>query len=126
MSLGLQMASKWIYDRRDGIASNDPTAQWVVFQVVSNWLRYGKYGPLSEFSKTTGHRIDSGKLAVDDVARFFTDEYKMMLGIPLRALPMTSCTPGDFEADDANAGWPTSWSTQSGGMGLGFWGVTND
>jgi hypothetical protein len=125
LSLLLQVASNWVYQRVSGIASNDPTAQAVIFGVISNFLRYAKYSPLSSFHKAVGHRMESGSLAAD-VTRFFTDDDKMLLGIPLKSLPMSSCAPGDFEASDWDQGWPTCWSDQTESTGNIFWGANDD
>ena len=130
LNLLLQVASNWIYARLPGIAGPvpgpaDPTAQLVVFEVVSNVLRYGKYAPLSEYSRTTGHRMEGGSLS-SEVQRYFTDDHKMLLGIPLRALPMTSCSRNDFDAADPDQGWPTRWSDRFGNLGWDYWEVSND
>lgn len=109
-TLLLTVASSWIYDSKPGISSTDPAAQFVVYDVVSNAVRYQRYGKLQTFSKTTGHRMDAGSFAEPMKALEFTDTHKQLLGIPLESVPMSSCVPNDFDADDCNAGWPTGWS----------------
>lgn len=103
VTLLLGVASKWITDRLPSIADNDPTAQLVVFEVVSNLVRYGKYAPLSSYSRMTGHRSEAGTLSVE-VARYFTDDHKMLLGIPLRSAPMSQFFEDDF-TDPTRPGW---------------------
>jgi hypothetical protein len=125
LTLLLQVASNWVYARVNGISSTDPTAQLVIFGVISNFLRYSKYSPLSNYHKAVGHRIEAGTLAAD-VTRFFTDDDKLLLGIPLKSLPMSSCVPNDFDAPDQNQGWPTCWSDQSNNLGWDFWTLNND
>ena len=130
VTLLLGVASNWIYARKPGIAGPlpgpaDPTAQLVVFEVVSNLIRYGKYAPLSSYHRATGHRIDAGTLSAE-VQRYFTDDHKMLLGIPLRSPPMTSCRPNDFDAADRDQGWPTEWSDRFGNLGWDWWEVDND
>jgi hypothetical protein len=107
VNLALGVASNWIYDRLPGISPTDSTAQLVVFGVVSNLVRYGKYAPLSSFHRATGHKIDSGTLAAD-VQRSFTDDHKLLLGIPLRAAPVGFFRVDDYD-DPSRSGEPTGW-----------------
>lgn len=109
-TLLLTVASSWIYDHKPGIDSEDPAAKFVVYDVVSNAVRYQRYGKLQTYSKTAGHRMDAGSFAEPMKALEFTDTHKQLLGIPLEAEPMSSCVPNDFDADDLHAGWPTPWS----------------
>lgn len=132
VTLALQVASNWIYLRRPDLAApngvqppTDVTGKLVVFEVVSNFARYGKYAPLSSFHRATGHRVDEGTLAAE-VQRYFTDDHKMLLGIPLRSPPMTSCRHNDFDAADQDQGWPTRWSNQFGNRGWDWWEADND
>lgn len=121
LNLLLQVASNWIYARKPGIDPADPAAQLVLFGVISNFLRYSKYSPLSNYHKAVGHRIEAGTLAAD-VTRFFTDDDKVLLGIALKSPPMTSCAPDDFEASDSAQGWPTCWSGTDSSYG---WPLSN-
>lgn len=120
----LQVASQWIYNNGPqgaNLPSSDPTAQFVVWDVVSSAVRYQKYSKLASYSKTTGHRIDGGTFDDPMRALEFSDNHKMLLGIPLRAVPMTSCCPNDFDAEDQAQGWPTFYSDQFGNLGWDFW-----
>jgi hypothetical protein len=125
----LGVASNWIYangPQGDALSSSDPTAQFVVWDVVSSAVRYQRYSKLSSFSRTTGHRMDGGSFTDPMKALEFTDNHKLMLGIPLRALPMGSFSRNDWDAGDETAGWDTQWSDQSGNEGWNFWGYNND
>ncbi|BBZ09865.1 MULTISPECIES: hypothetical protein [Mycobacterium] len=129
VGLLLQVASQWIYNngpQGSALPVTDPTAQFVVWDVVSNAVRYQKYSKLSTFSRTTGHRMEGGSFDDPMKALEFTDNHKMLLGIPLRSVPMTSCQPNDFDADDAAQGWPTCWSDQFGNLGWDWWQYDND
>ncbi|MBO0882800.1 MAG: hypothetical protein J2P17_21195, partial [Mycobacterium sp.] len=108
------------------LPADDPTAQFVVWDVVSSSVRYGKYSRMRTFSRTTGHRMESGQFDDPMKALDFTDNHKMLLGIPLEAVPMSSCRPNDFDADDMAEGWPTRWSDQAGNQGWDYWAVNND
>ena len=121
VTLLLNVASSWIYNQMPDIDSSNPAAQFVVYDVVSNSVRYQRYGKLSTFSRTTGHRMEAGAFDDPMKALEFTDNHKQLLGIPLRAAPMSSCQPNDFNADDANAGWSTNWSAQFGNLGWDYW-----
>lgn len=123
-NLLLQVASNWIYQRVPGISPTDPTAQMVVFEVVSTAIRYGKYQSLKSFHRGTGHRTDSGELNDPASMLDFTDRHKAWLGIPLESTPMGQFFGNDFDAPDDNAGWPNPWSRGqlSAGIGpLNFW-----
>ncbi|GFG74697.1 hypothetical protein [Mycobacterium botniense] len=125
----LQVASQWIYangPQGAGLPSTDPTAQFVVWDVVSSAVRYQRYSKLSQFSRTVGHRIEGGSFTDPMKALQFTDNHKMLLGIPLEALPMSSCRPNDFYAADQEQGWPTQWSDQFGNLGWDWWEYDND
>jgi hypothetical protein len=129
VQLLVQVASKWIYDNGPSgslLPSDDPTAQFVTYDVVSNAVRYQRYSKLSNFSRTTAHRMEGGSFANPMTALEFTDTHKQLLGIPLRAVPMASCRPNDFDADDQNQGWPTRWSDQFGNLGWDWWEVDNE
>lgn len=129
VSLLVQVASKWIYrngPQRASLPQSDPTAQWVVYDVVSTAIRYQKYSKLSNFNKTTAHRMDGGSFSDPMSALEFTDTHKQLLEIPLEALPMSSCRPSDFHADDAHQGWPTAWSDSFRNQGWDWWAVSND
>ncbi|ORV92797.1 hypothetical protein AWC11_07285 [Mycobacterium interjectum] len=128
-TLLLNVASQWIYNngpQGQALPQTDPTAQFVVWDVVSFSVRYQKYSKLSTFSEATGHRSRGGTAADPMKALEFTDNHKMMLGIPLEALPMSSCCPNDFDAEDQDQGWPTYWSDQFGNQGWDYWEVNND
>lgn len=128
VTLLLSVASNWIYDNSpqgNTLSSTDPAAQFVVWDVVSSAVRYQKYSKLSNFSKMTGHRSDGGSFADPMNALEFTDNHKLLLGIPLRAVPMSSCQPNDFDADDLDQGWPTRYSNSFVNQGWDFWGVDN-
>jgi hypothetical protein len=105
-ALLLTVASNWIYGQKPGIGSTDTAAQLVVFEVVSNSLRYGKYAPLKEWSRTTMHKMDSGTLADPESALDFTDRHKTLLGISPRSAPLASFAINDF--DDQNYGNPAT------------------
>lgn len=112
----LSVASNWIYENGPAgpnLSPTDPAAQLVTYEVVANTLRFQKYGPLKDFSSTTAHRTESGSLDNPATALDFTDRHKVLLGIPVSALPMSSCVPDDFEAPDCAAGWTTGWSVPS-------------
>lgn len=121
VTLLLTVASDWIYQQSPGRSPTDPAAQFVVYDVVSNAVRYQKYGRLQSFSKTTGHRMDGGSFAGAIKALEFTDEHKQMLGLALRALPMSSCRPNDWDAQDRYQGWDTPWSNGTRNQGWNFW-----
>lgn len=128
-TLLLGVASQWIYNngpQGQALPQSDPTAQFVVWDVVSSAVRYQKYSKLASYSKTTGHRMDGGSFTDPMKALEFTDNHKMMLGIPLSALPMTSCRANDFDAGDQWAGWDTRWSDQFGNGGWDYWEYNND
>ncbi|PIJ36739.1 hypothetical protein BMW24_003485 [Mycobacterium heckeshornense] len=129
VTLLLQVASQWIYangPQGAGLPSTDPTAQFVVWDVVSSAVRYQRYSKLSQFSRTVGHRVEGGSFDDPMKALQFTDNHKMLLGIPLEALPMSSCRPNDFYASDQEQGWPTRWSDQFGNLGWDWWEYDND
>lgn len=129
VTLLLGVASNWIYNngpQGTSLSQTDPTAQFVVWDVVSSAVRYQRYSKLASFSRTTGHRMDGGSFADPMKALEFTDNHKLLLGIPLRAVPMSSCRPNDFDADDQNAGWPTCWSDSYQNAGWDYWDVNND
>ncbi|WP_225337428.1 hypothetical protein [Mycobacterium intracellulare] len=129
MTLLLRVASQWIYSngpQRNALPQDDPTAQFVVWDVVSSAVRYQRYSKLASFSRTTGHRMDGGSFTDPMRALEFTDNHKLLLGIPLRAVPMSSCRPNDFDADDFAAGWPTRWSDSFQNAGWDYWDVDND
>jgi hypothetical protein len=129
VTLLLNVASQWIYNNGPqgaNLSPTDPTAQFVVYDVVSNAVRYQKYSKLNSFSRMTAHRQEGGSFADVMKALEFTNVHKQLLQIPLEALPMTSCRPNDFFADDLNQGWETGWSAQFGDQGWDFWEVNND
>jgi hypothetical protein len=110
ITLLLQVASNWIYNNGPfgpNLPATDPTAQLVTYEVVANCLRFARFAPLKEFNNTTAHRAESGTLDDPTTVLDFTDRHKLLLGITLRALPMSSCRPNDFDADDRHAGWPS-------------------
>jgi hypothetical protein len=129
VTLLLQVASNWIYNNGPlgaNLPSTDPTAQFVVYDVVSNAVRYQKYSKLSNFTRMTGHRSEAGSFSDPMKALEFTNVHKQLLQIPLEAIPLTSCFPNDFDAMDLAQGWPTRWSSQFGNLGWDFWEVNND
>lgn len=124
VSMLLNVASQWIYNngpQRTALPVDDPTAQFVVWDVVSSAVRYQKYSRLSNFSKTTGHRTDGGSFHDPMTALEFTDNHKLMLQIPLEAVPMGSFRANDFDAMDSAQGWTTRWSDGFGNQGWDFW-----
>jgi hypothetical protein len=126
-TLLLGVASQWIYNngpQGNALPVDDPTAQFVVWDVVSSSVRYQKYSRLASFNKGTAHRVDGGTFANPMQALDFTDNHKMMLQIPLSAVPMTSCAPNDFAALDWAQGWPTGWSEEFGQGGWDWWSYT--
>ena len=128
VGLLVQVASQWIYANGPSganLSATDPTAQFVVYDVVSNAVRYQKYSKLSNYSRITGHRSEGGTFASPMTALEFTDTHKQLLGIPLRAVPMTSCAVNDFDAGDEYQGWDTEWSDQTGNTGWDWWTVNN-
>lgn len=128
-TLLLQVASTWIYNngpQGPSLPQTDPTAQFVVWDVVSSAVRYQRYSKLASFSRTTGHRMDGGSFTDPMKALEFTDNHKLLLGIPLRSVPMTSCRPNDFDAEDQYQGWPTRWSDQTGNLGWDWWEYDGD
>lgn len=129
VTLLLGVASNWIYNNGPqgaNLPADDPSAQFVVWDVVSSAVRYQRYSKLASFSRTTGHRMDGGSFSDPMRALEFTNVHKQLLGIPLEALPMTSCCPNDFDADDPDQGWPTWWSDQFGNQGWDYWNVDNE
>lgn len=121
VTLLLGVASNWIYNQLPATSPDNPTAQFVVYDVVSNTLRYQKYGKLSQYSRTVGHRSESGAFDDPMKALEFTPVHKQLLGISQSTPPMSSCVPNDFDANDSNAGWPTTWSAQYGFQQNNFW-----
>ena len=129
VTLLLNVASQWIYNNGplgQNLSATDPTAQFVVYDVVSSAVRYQKYSKLSNFSKMTAHRSDSGTFDNPMQALEFTNVHKQLLQIPLLGVPLSSCRPNDFDADDLNQGWPTRFSDQFGNQGWDWWEVNND
>lgn len=100
----LTVASKWIYANKSGIGSDDSAGKLVTFEVTANALRYGKYAPLKEWSRTTMHKMDSGTLDDPSSALDFTDRHKVLLGIPVVSEPLATFRVNDF--DDQNYGNP--------------------
>jgi len=128
-TLLLNVASQWIYNngpQGQNLPNTDPTAQFVVWDVVSSAIRYQKYSKLASYSKMTGHRSDAGTFSDPMKALEFSNVHKQLLQIPLEALPMAGCPPNDFYADDQQQGWPTPWSSQFGNLGWDYWDVNND
>jgi hypothetical protein len=129
VTLLLQVASNWIYQngpQGNGLSATDPAAQFVVYDVVQNAVRYQKYSKLNNFSRAVGHRVEGGSFDNAMQALEFTDTHYQLLQIPLRALPLAGCPANDFFADDLMQGWPTRWSSQFGDQGWDFWQVNND
>lgn len=129
VTLLLKVASQWIYangPQGQNLPQSDPTAQFVVWDVVSSAVRYQRYSKLASFSRTTGHRMDGGSFADPMNALEFTDNHKLLLGIPLRAVPMGSFRCNDFDADDQAQGWPTSYSDSFGNLGWDWWEVDSE
>jgi hypothetical protein len=129
VTLLLNVASQWIYNNGPqgaNLPSDDPTAQFVVFDVVSTAVRFQKYSKLKNYNRMTAHRAEGGSFDDPMRALEFTDTHKQLLQIPLRAIPLTSCRPNDFMADDFNQGWETPWSASFGDQGWDYWQVNND
>lgn len=110
VTLLLGVASKWIYNHSPGIAQDDASAKFVVYDVVSTAVRYQKYSKLSTFNKVTGHRVDGGTFTDPMKALEFTDTHKQLLGIPLTATAVSQFFDDDF-ADPTRSGWQTSWQS---------------
>lgn len=102
-TLLLGVASNWIYTNKPGIASDDGTAQFVVFDVVSSAVRYQKYSKLSTYSRMTGHRSEAGTFTDPMKALEFTDTHKQLLGISLNSEPLGQFFEDDF-ADPTRSG----------------------
>lgn len=102
----LQVAANWIREAKPGIADDDPAAKLVTFEVTANALRYGKYAPLKNWSRTTMHKMDSGTLDDPASALDFTDRHKQFLGIAIRSQPTGTFAINDF--DDQNYGNPAT------------------
>ena len=129
VTLLLQVASQWIYangPQGNNLPANDPTAQFVTWDVVSNAVRYQKYSKLSNFSRAVGHRVEGGSFDNPMTALEFTDTHKQLLQIPLRATPLAGCPHNDFFPDDLNQGWPTRFSEGFENQGWDWWQVNND
>lgn len=92
----IQVASDWIWERKPDISPSSVAAKLVVTEVVSTTLRFAKYGPLRSFTEQTSHSVMSGAFtdAVNNLD--FTDRHREMLGIPIKAGPVYSFTPGDY------------------------------
>lgn len=107
-SLLLTVTSDWIYANKPGIPSDDAAGKLVTYEVVANALRYGKYAPLQNWSRQTGHRIEAGALGDPASALDFTDRHKQLLGIPLRVAPVGQFYEDDF-TDPTRPGWRSGW-----------------
>lgn len=92
----IQVASDWIRNYKPTISDGSVAAKLVVVEVVSNALRYNKYGPLSSFTEQTSHSMLSGTFT--DAAKLldFTDRHREMLGIPIQAPPQYSFPVRDY------------------------------
>ena len=92
----LEVASDWIRQHNPSIPEGSVAAKLVVTEVVSNALRYNKYGPLSSFSEQTSHSVMSGTFA--DAAKLldFTDRHRELLGIPVYSAPQYSFPANDY------------------------------
>lgn len=92
----IQVASDWIWQRKPTITESSVAAKLVVTEVVSNALRFSRYGPLRSFTEQTSHSVMSG--AFPDAANNldFTDRHREMLGIPVTAPPVYSFPAGDY------------------------------
>jgi hypothetical protein len=92
----IQVASDWIWQRKPTISASSVAAKLVVTEVVSNTLRFAKYGPLRSFSEQTSHSMMTGAFtdAVNNLD--FTDRHREMLGIPIKAGPFYSFPVGDY------------------------------
>lgn len=92
----LQVASDWIRYHKPGIADDSVAAKLVVTEVVSNALRYNKYGPLSSFTEQTSHSSMSGTFTEAAKILDFTDRHREMLGIPIQSPPQYSFPAQDY------------------------------
>lgn len=92
----LEVASDWIREHKPDTAAGSVAAKLVVTEVVSNALRYTKYGPLSSFTEQTSHSVMSGTFT--DAAKFldFTDRHRELLGIPVVSPPQYSFPAYDY------------------------------
>jgi Tfp pilus assembly pilus retraction ATPase PilT len=92
----IQVASDWIWERKPTISETSVAAKLVVTEVVSNALRFGKYGPLRSFTEQTSHSMMSGTLTDAANNLDFTDRHREMLGIPIKAGPVYSFPVADY------------------------------
>ncbi|MGB0971359.1 MAG: hypothetical protein ACPGVG_10400 [Mycobacterium sp.] len=83
----LEVADRWIRDRKSEIADDDASAKVVVFEIMRSALLYGKYAGLSSFQETTSRSTKAGTLGTADVERFVTDRHRQMLGLALSPRP---------------------------------------
>lgn len=92
----IQVASDWIWQRKPTIERNSVAAKLVVTEVVSNALRFAKYGPLRSFNEQTSHSVMSGTFTDAANNLDFTDRHREMLGIPVRSAPQYSFKAFDY------------------------------
>ena len=92
----IQVASDWIWQRKPDISASSAAAKLVVTEVVTNALRFGKYGPLRSFTEQTSHSVMSGTFTDAANNLDFTDRHREMLGIPIKAGPVYSFPVADY------------------------------
>lgn len=92
----LEVASDWIREHKPDTPEGSVAAKLVVTEVVSNALRYNKYGPLSSFTEQTSHSVMSGTFS--DASRLldFTERHRELLGIPVMSAPQYSFPANDY------------------------------
>lgn len=90
----LELVSDWIWQHKPGLASNDPGALVVCFEVTREALLYGKYSGLSSFQETTGNRAKVGSFL--EVERFVTERHRDMLGLKRLAGPRGRFAKSDY------------------------------
>lgn len=92
----IKVASDWIWAHKPTIDPTSVAAKVVVIEVVSQALRFGKYGPLRTFQEETSHSTVSGTFADADRFLDFTDRHRELLGIPVRSAPKYAFKAFDY------------------------------
>lgn len=92
----IQVASDWIWERKPDIDEDSVAAKLVVTEVVSNALRFSRYGPLRSFNEQTSHSMMSGSFTDAANNLDFTDRHREMLGISVRSAPQYSFKAYDY------------------------------
>lgn len=94
-TLILQVTSDWIREQpseRAPLADNDFGAVLVCFEVCRDQLQLGQFSQLGSFQDTTSLRTEAGAFseAAGMLEEVISDRQKRILGIPLRAAPVSS------------------------------------